>query len=49
MAADPRWYEKLGGPWFDEAWRDPWVFADPDAPAYTPRWPSSTTTAASCG
>lgn len=30
VEADPRWYEKLGGPWFDEAWRDPWVFPDPD-------------------
>ena len=30
-AADPRWYEKYDGTtWFDEAWRDPWVFADPD-------------------
>jgi beta-fructofuranosidase len=29
--ADARWYEKLDlGCWFDEAWRDPWVFADPD-------------------
>ena len=26
-----RWYEKFdAGDWFDEAWRDPWVFADPD-------------------
>lgn len=30
VEADPRWYEKIDGPWFDEAWRDPWVFADPD-------------------
>lgn len=30
LEADPRWYEKLAdGGWFDEAWRDPWVFADP--------------------
>jgi len=30
-AADPAWYERYGGgDWFDEAWRDPWVFADPD-------------------
>ncbi len=29
VEADPRWYEKLGGPWHDEAWRDPWVVADP--------------------
>jgi beta-fructofuranosidase len=28
--ADSRWYEKLDpASWFDEAWRDPWVFADP--------------------
>jgi beta-fructofuranosidase len=28
--ADPRWYEKLDPAcWFEEAWRDPWVFADP--------------------
>lgn len=27
--ADPRWYEKFGsGQWFDEAWRDPWVYRD---------------------
>ncbi len=31
LAADPRWYEKLdAGVWHDEAFRDPWVFADPD-------------------
>ena len=30
LEADPRWYEKYDGTaWFDEAWRDPWVFADP--------------------
>lgn len=31
VTADPRWYEKLGGPhpWQDEHWRDPWVFEDP--------------------
>lgn len=29
--ADPRWYEKLdSGDWFDEAWRDPWVFRGGD-------------------
>lgn len=29
--ADPRWYEKFDGEsWPDEAWRDPWVFADGD-------------------
>jgi len=28
--ADPRWYETLGtSVWPEEAWRDPWVFADP--------------------
>lgn len=27
--ADPRWYEKFDGTsWPDEAWRDPWVFAE---------------------
>lgn len=32
LEADARWYEKLDlGVWFDEAWRDPWVFrADDD-------------------
>ncbi len=31
VEADPRWYEKLAtGAWHDEAWRDPYVFADPD-------------------
>jgi beta-fructofuranosidase len=31
LAPDPRWYEALGsGDWHDEAFRDPWVFADPD-------------------
>lgn len=31
LEADPRWYELLGsGSWPDQAWRDPWVFADPD-------------------
>lgn len=29
LEADPRWYEKADDPsWFDEAWRDPWVFPD---------------------
>ncbi len=29
--ADPRWYETLGtSTWPEEAWRDPWVFADPE-------------------
>jgi beta-fructofuranosidase len=31
VTADPRWYERLGaGLWHEEAWRDPWVFADPE-------------------
>jgi sucrose-6-phosphate hydrolase SacC (GH32 family) len=31
VTADERWYERLGGgEWHEEAWRDPWVFADPD-------------------
>jgi beta-fructofuranosidase len=31
LVADARWYEKLDdGHWHDEAFRDPWVFADPD-------------------
>jgi beta-fructofuranosidase len=30
LTADDRWYERLGsGAWHEEAWRDPWVFADP--------------------
>lgn len=30
-AVDPQWYEELAdGGWHDEAFRDPWVFADPD-------------------
>lgn len=30
-AADPRWYEQLADKgWHDEAFRDPWVLADPD-------------------
>lgn len=29
--ADATWYEKYDGQsWFDEAWRDPWVFPDPE-------------------
>ncbi len=28
-AVDGRWYETLGGgAWYEEAWRDPWVFPD---------------------
>ncbi|MCW3158885.1 hypothetical protein [Micropruina sonneratiae] len=31
LRADRRWYEVLGdGGWHDEAFRDPWVFPDPD-------------------
>lgn len=30
LEADPRWYERLSdGGWHDEAFRDPWVLADP--------------------
>jgi beta-fructofuranosidase len=30
LEADPRWYEKYDpAVWFEEAWRDPYVFADP--------------------
>jgi beta-fructofuranosidase len=30
VAADPKWYETLGSSaWPEQAWRDPWVFADP--------------------
>jgi beta-fructofuranosidase len=30
VTADDRWYERLGdGSWYEEAWRDPWVLADP--------------------
>jgi beta-fructofuranosidase len=30
VRADPRWYETLdSGAWREEAFRDPWVFADP--------------------
>ena len=31
LSADPRFYETLDrADWFDEAWRDPWMFVDPD-------------------
>jgi sucrose-6-phosphate hydrolase SacC (GH32 family) len=31
VTADSRWYERLGGGiWHEEAWRDPWVLADPE-------------------
>jgi beta-fructofuranosidase len=30
VEADPRWYETLDlTAWYEQAWRDPWVFADP--------------------
>lgn len=30
LEADPAWYERLDShDWHEEAWRDPWVFADP--------------------
>jgi len=29
LESDPRWYEHLSPERPDEAWRDPWVFADP--------------------
>ncbi|MCI0157784.1 glycoside hydrolase family 68 protein [Leifsonia shinshuensis] len=29
LTADGRWYETLSEQWHDEAFRDPWVFADP--------------------
>jgi beta-fructofuranosidase len=29
LEADPRWYETLDlGDWYEQAWRDPWVFED---------------------
>lgn len=31
VEADPRWYEQLDTSlWHDQAWRDPWVFRQPD-------------------
>lgn len=31
LSADAHWYETTAdGSWHEEAWRDPWVFADPD-------------------
>ena len=31
VEADPTWYERLDlTTWYEEAWRDPWVFPDPD-------------------
>jgi beta-fructofuranosidase len=31
LTADARWYEQLDRHlWFDQAWRDPWVFQHPD-------------------
>ncbi len=30
LEADPAWYERLNNQdWYEEAWRDPWVFPDP--------------------
>jgi beta-fructofuranosidase len=29
VTADDRWYERLSDDWHEEAWRDPWVAADP--------------------
>ena len=30
IEADPRWYETLDlAHWYEQAWRDPWVYADP--------------------
>ncbi len=35
LEADPRWYERLdAGLWQDEAFRDPFVFADPDGAGF---------------
>jgi beta-fructofuranosidase len=35
IEADPRWYELLDtSVWHDQAWRDPWVFAEPDGHGY---------------
>lgn len=35
IEADPTWYEMLGdSTWPDQAWRDPWVFADPAGDGY---------------
>lgn len=34
LEADPRWYELLGPDWFDQAWRDPWVFQVPGDEAF---------------
>lgn len=33
--ADPRWYEQLDlGVWHDQAWRDPWIVADPNGDGF---------------
>lgn len=35
IEADPRWYELLDQKlWHDQAWRDPWVYADTDGDGY---------------
>lgn len=44
LTADPRWYEKLDdGQWYDEAFRDPWVYRDGD------RWRMLVTARANTG
>lgn len=46
IEADGRWYEKYGdSTWPEEAWRDPWVFADPAGD----RWHMLITARASTG
>ena len=33
--ADPRWYAQLDlDAWYDQAWRDPWVLADPEGDGF---------------
>lgn len=35
LSADPRWYELYDqSAWHEEAWRDPWVFADPSTGSF---------------
>ncbi len=35
IEADARWYEQLDlSAWHDQAWRDPWVLADPDGDGF---------------
>jgi beta-fructofuranosidase len=34
-SSDPRWYEQYDrASWYEEAWRDPWVFPDPDGDGF---------------